>query len=162
MDELLKIKEQLVEEIGLYFEKAHQLPPLAARIYGWLVICPKSGHSFDDIVELSKSSKSSVSTNLNLLLQSGCIEYFTKSGERKRYFRLSKDYLKVTLKQYEERVSKELEIVNKISAFNIKHNKKKYKKHQEFGKLFHEYLKTQHKNLRCTINRMNKLEKSIR
>lgn len=157
----LKKKKELVEEIGVYFEKTHQIPPLAARIYALLILCPKAGHSFDDIVALSSSSKSSVSTNLNLLLERGGIEYFTKSGERKRYFRLSKSYLEVHLKKDKKRVSKELTVLRKINRFNKCHNTKKFKKHQEVGEVYKAYLEAHRENLDSTINKMNKLEQTV-
>lgn len=158
---MLKEKKKLVEDIGVYYEMNRQLPPLAGRIYGLLMLCPKSGHSFDDIVELSSSSKSSVSTNINLLLSTGSIEYFTKPGERKRYFRLSKNYLEVELNKYADEVSGELKLLDKIEGFNKTHNKEKYKKHKAFVELYKEYLGSQYDNLRNTINKMNQLEKTV-
>lgn len=158
MPEILKEKQRLVEEIGVHFEKTHQLPPLAARIYALMMLCPEAGHTFDTIMELSQASKSSVSTNINLLLKSGNIEYFTKTGQRKRFFRLSKNYLEVNLKEYEERVSEELFLLDKISTFNYKNNKQKHKKHQKFGRLYRDYLESHHKNLKNTIKKMNELE----
>src|SRR5699024_12490942 len=74
------------------------------------MLCPRSGHSFDEIVELSQASKSSVSTNINLLLNNGSVEYFTKPGERKRYFRLSKNYLKIRMENYKHQLEEELKI----------------------------------------------------
>lgn len=161
MADTLKIKEDLVEDVGVYFEKMHQIPPLAARIYSWLMLCPADGHSFDEIIELTQSSKSSISTNLNLLLKTGSVEYFTKPGDRKRYFRLSKNYLEVTLKQYEEKVSEELKLIKKIDKFNKRHNKVKHEKHKCFGKLYRAYLESHYKNLETTIRNMNNLEKSV-
>lgn len=155
------LKEKLVEEIGVYIEQDGPLSPLAARIYALLMLCPRAGHSFDEIVELSKSSKSSVSTSLNLLLTNGGIEYFTKPGERKRFFRLSKSYLKVNLKNSKDHISKELRMIKKVEQFNIRYNKEKYKKHKDFGKLYKEYLELHYANLENTINKMNQLEKTV-
>lgn len=143
----------------MYFEKVFQLPPLATRIFALLMLCPRSGHSFDEIVELSKSSKSSVSTNLNLLLNRGNIEYFTKTGDRKRYFRLSKAYLKVSLKHYEKQLAEELSLLKKVENFNKTYNKVKYEKHRAIGILYKEYLEARHENLVSTINKMNQIEK---
>jgi len=156
-----EIKEQLVEEIGVYFEKTLQLTPLAARLYGLLMLCPKSGHSFEEIVELSQSSKSSVSVNLNLLLNNGSIEYFTKPGERKRFFRLSKNYLKVSLEKYKNQLSEELKILQKVKDFNVQYNKEKHEKHKAFAKMYTEYLETHYQNLERTINKMNQIERKF-
>ncbi len=161
MLEEIELKEKLIEEIGVHFERTSQIPPLAARIYALLMLCPRAGHSFDEIVELSKASKSSVSTNVNLLLSNGSIEYFTKTGERKRFFRLSKNYLKVKLKKDRDRVSKDLQIARKIDAFNIEYNKEKYEKHRVFGSLYKDYLEMHYTNLETTITKMNQLEKTV-
>lgn len=154
-------KEKLVEEVGVYFENAYQIPPLAARIYAILMLCPKSGHSFDDLVEFTNSSKSSVSTNINLLLNAGNIEYFTKSGERKRFFRLSKNYLKISLQRYKDRVATELSLIKKVNGFNEEYNTSKFEKHKELVDLYLEYLSVHHKNLETTLNKMKQLEKQI-
>ncbi len=158
MTELEK-KEKLVEEVGVYLEKTHQLTPLATRLYALLMLCPRSGHSFDEMVELSQASKSSVSTNINLLLNNGSVEYFTKPGERKRYFRLSKDYLKVRMETYRAQLEEELKFLKKIDEFNIEHNQVKYQKHKEFGEIYKEYLKNQYQNLKSTITKMNQLDR---
>lgn len=158
MEQAYSEKERLIEEVGVYFERTQQLPPLASRIYALLGLCPRSGHSFDEIVELSKSSKSSVSTNVNLLLQSGIIEYYTKCGDRKRYFRLSRKYLIVNLEKLKKQATEELDLFEKISEFNRTYNPSKYEKHHPIGKLYREYLKAQRSNLETTINEMKQIE----
>ena len=155
----LEKKEKLVEELGVYLEKNHQLPPLATRLYALLMLCPRKGHSFDEIVELSQASKSSVSTNIKLLLNNGSVEYFTKPGERKRYFRLSKDYLKIRMERYREQLEEELKFFKKIDDFNIEYNQVKYQKHKDFGKIYKEYLENQYQNLESTIIKMNQLDR---
>lgn len=158
MNEGLGEREKLIEEMGIHLEKGQELPPLAARIYTLLILCPKPGHTFDDIVEISKSSKSSVSTSLKLLLDRGNIGYFTKPGDRKRYFKLSKNYLELNLKKHREVVAEELTIFKKIHRYNSKHNVTKYEKNEEFRALYMEYLESLHQNLELTIQKMENLE----
>lgn len=153
-----KTREKLVEELGVCFEKNRQLPPLAARIYVLLMLSPRSGYSFDEVVELSQASKSSVSTNVNLLLSNGSVEYYTKPGDRKRYFRLSKDYLKVGLKKNRDRVAEELKILQKIDQYNKVFNLPKYEKHKDFRELYHNYLEQQYHSLEHIIDKMNQIE----
>lgn len=153
--------EKIVEEIGVYFEQTKNIPPLAARIYAMLIFCPRLGYSFDELVELTKSSKSSVSTNVNLLINMGVLQYFTKPGERKRYFRLSKNYLEVTLKKYKERASEELQILDKISGFIGEYCVEKKRENEAFEKLYRKYLEAVHSNLETTIEQMNQLEKTV-
>ncbi|CAN0583486.1 unnamed protein product, partial [Ectocarpus sp. 12 AP-2014] len=82
-------KQVLIEELGVYFETEYDLPPLAARIFANLVVTDEDGLTFDDCLEKRGASKSSISTSLNLLQQIGFINYFTKSRDRKRYFKVS-------------------------------------------------------------------------
>jgi DNA-binding transcriptional regulator GbsR (MarR family) len=83
-------KEDLIEMFGIHFELLYNLPPLASRILGNLIIdgC-KSGLTFETLVEKRKASKSSVSTSLNLLFKLGKITYYTIPGDRKKYFKAS-------------------------------------------------------------------------
>ena len=79
-------KRELIEKIGVFHEK-FGFQPVAARIYGLLLVSDKSELTFDEIREELQVSKSAVSTALNLLLTMKQIDYITKPGERKRYFR---------------------------------------------------------------------------
>ncbi|MEL1240229.1 GbsR/MarR family transcriptional regulator [Flavobacterium flavipallidum] len=81
-------REEIIELYGNYFEKLYNIPPLAARILGTLITdgC-KTGLTFDALVEKLGASKSSISTNLNLLLNIEKITFFTKAGDRKKYFK---------------------------------------------------------------------------
>lgn len=86
--DLQKEKESLIEMYGVHFESLYNLPPLASRILGTLIIdsC-RIGMTFESIVERMEASKSSISTNLNLLLKLGKIDYYTLPGDRKKYFK---------------------------------------------------------------------------
>lgn len=83
-----KEKEELIEMFGVHFESLYNLPPLASRILGTLIIdsC-RIGMTFETIIERMQASKSSVSTNLHLLLKLGKIHYYTIPGDRKKYFK---------------------------------------------------------------------------
>ncbi len=88
MSDIAKEREELIEMFGVHFESVHHMPPLGSRIFAILILDACSRKiSFDDLVELTGASKSSVSTNLNLLLKIGKINYFTQPGDRKKYFR---------------------------------------------------------------------------
>jgi len=83
-------REELIEMFGVHFENVHHLPPLGSRIFAILIIdtCSRST-TFEDLVELTGASKSSVSTNLNLLVKMGKITYYTLPGDRKKYYKPS-------------------------------------------------------------------------
>ncbi|WP_417363051.1 GbsR/MarR family transcriptional regulator [Galbibacter sp.] len=89
--ELIKVKKQLIEEMGVYFESQDILSPLSSRIFAFLALAGNSGATFDEIVEELEVSKSSVSTNLQLLQTMGRVGYYTKSGDRRRYFKIAEN-----------------------------------------------------------------------
>ena len=88
--DIQKEKEELIEMFGIHFETLYHLPTLASRILGILIVdSTKQEMTFESLVERTGASKSSVSTNLNLLLKLGKITYYTLPGDRKKYFRPS-------------------------------------------------------------------------
>lgn len=87
-----KERNDLIERLGVCFEVNEKLAPLAARILSTLILTGEKGCSFEQLVTQLNASKSTISTHLNFLESSGRISYFTKKGERKRYFTVSKDH----------------------------------------------------------------------
>ena len=122
---LLQQQQALVEELGVYFELSEAMPPLSARIFAYLVLIGDQGASFDEITERLCASKSSVSTNLQLLQNAGSVTYFTKSGDRKRYFKIDGDQIKNRIDAKIETWKKEKTLHEKVSNYKIallKHN----------------------------------------
>lgn len=115
-------KEKLVEEMGIHFERLFNLPPLAARIYILLLLSDRSGLTFESIREFMEASKSSVSANINLLLQGERIDFITKPGDRRRYFKPSPRFLNIRIEENLRLLQKEAEIVSQIIDFNTQHN----------------------------------------
>jgi DNA-binding transcriptional regulator GbsR (MarR family) len=80
---------EMVEKMGVAAEK-DGYPPAAARILSLLLIADPPHQTFDELQQTLNLSKSAVSNGL-ALLQSRClVEYFTVTGDRKRYFRIQK------------------------------------------------------------------------
>lgn len=156
-----KEKIELIEEIGVLFEQTHDdLTPLASRINVMMILSPSDGHTFEEIVTMTKASKSSVSNQLKLLLQLKRVEYFTKTGERKRYFRASREYLKLRLEDHMDKITKEIELIQSLNKFNKKNNPEKFEKYEPLSRLFKNYLLAQEENLKTTIDKMCQLNKS--
>lgn len=151
-------KRKLIEEVGVHFEKVHQIAPLAARIYAIMILSPNDGNTFDEIMSITEASKSSVSTQLNLLVQLKKVEYFTKSGDRKRYFKASRMYLKNTLMEYQDAISEEIKLIEKITRFNSTYNQEKFERTGEVTMLFKDYLIKQEENLQKTIGKMSEIQ----
>ncbi len=139
----MEIKKQLIEEVGIVLETHVHLSPLAARIYATLTLSPKEGLNFIEIINITKASKSAISNSLNILLQLRFVEFYTKSGERKRYFKTSQFFINNIMRQHQLIMEKELQIVQKINAFNKENNPEKFKNEESIGFLFQEYLEEQ-------------------
>ncbi|AVR44693.1 transcriptional regulator [Christiangramia fulva] len=147
-------KKKLIEEIGVLFEQTHDLTPLAARINVIMILSPNEGHTFEEIVQITGASKSSVSTQLNLLLKLNRAEYFTKTGERRRYFRASKQYVKMRLQDHLQKIQKELELFEELTQYNKENNPEKFQKNKDFTNHYGNYLRAQKKNLETAIAKM--------
>lgn len=86
-DEAMNIqKKELIEKLGVNFEKLNKLAPVAARIFATLILSEKKGITFEEFVEELNASKSTVSTNLEHLQSLNKVSYITRPGDRKRYF----------------------------------------------------------------------------
>jgi DNA-binding transcriptional regulator GbsR (MarR family) len=88
MDRIEQQKE-LVETLGRSFEK-DGFQPIAGRIIGLLIVSDKEELTFDEIVEELQISKGSASTVIKMLELRNAMEYVTRPGDRKRYFRIKK------------------------------------------------------------------------
>lgn len=148
-------KKNLIEELGLFFQERHKFPPLAARLYALVVLSSSNGFTFEELMELTQSSKSSVSTNLNLLVSLRFVDYYTKTGNRKRYFRSTGSYVKNMLNEHVEAVTKELRIVEKVNAFNRDNNPLKFEQKGYIGTIFQSYLVSAKENLEEAIEKIN-------
>lgn len=86
-----KRKCELVEKLGVFMEKKEQIAPVAARIFSYIILTGKQGTTFEDLVSDLCASKSTISTHLNHLQDLKKVSYFTKIGDRKKYFILNDD-----------------------------------------------------------------------
>jgi DNA-binding transcriptional regulator GbsR (MarR family) len=80
-------QRELIEEFGIYQEN-NGFQPAVARVMGLLLVSDRAELTFDEISETLNISKSATSNALNMMLNTGHIEYTTFSGDRKRYFRI--------------------------------------------------------------------------
>ncbi len=79
-------QKELIEQFGVLNEK-YGLPPAECRVWGLFLVADKVELTFDEIREALQLSKSGTSNALQKLQMTHHIEYITKSGDRKRYFR---------------------------------------------------------------------------
>lgn len=76
----------LIEKLGVIMERPG-MAPAVARVNALLIVSDELELTFDDIRELLHFSKSATSNAINFLVNIGEIEYITKPGDRRRYFR---------------------------------------------------------------------------
>ncbi len=79
-------QQQLLEKANVIHERLGYTPA-ASQILALLLISDKVELTFDQIRTTLNLSKSATSNALNALIQIKRIEYITKMGDRKRYFR---------------------------------------------------------------------------
>ncbi len=91
MKTLAKKKAHLVEKLGVFIEKKDSLAPLAARILAYVILTGKQGTTFEDLVSNLCASKSTISTHLNHLYDLKRLNYYTKPGDRKKYYVINVD-----------------------------------------------------------------------
>jgi DNA-binding transcriptional regulator GbsR (MarR family) len=93
-----------IEEYGNYYEK-QGFSPVASRTMIYLFLHPDGEATFEEIVQYFGVSKSAVSNALKLLSVMEIVQEKTKSGARKRYFKVTPEQFfkpEVMVKQYRE------------------------------------------------------------
>ena len=123
---LTEKQKVLIEKIGIVTER-EGMQPAAARIIGLLYVADNPELTFDEILNALRISKSAASNALNLLLQTGRIEYTTFSGDRKRYFRLK-------VSDWREGFSKKMEDMTSFSQLLKEVLKERNPETKEFNK----------------------------
>lgn len=156
----VKTKDELIEMLGVHFEQFHHLPPLASRIFGILLIDGKTkGLSFDEVLAITEASKSSVSTNLNLLLRIGKITFYTKKGDRKKYFKPNN--LSNRIKNHLLILESERNIFKAVQEYEKRNNIKLQNEIDEKGlKIYSNYLNHFEQLLKKSIKDLEKSEQT--
>ncbi|TVZ27150.1 hypothetical protein JM83_2175 [Gillisia sp. Hel_I_86] len=142
-DDVCKEKMALVERLGVHLETRDQLAPVAARILSYIILTGKKGATFEDMVSILCASKSTISTHLNHLQDLNKIIYFTKTGDRKKYFIINKyiiiQHIEKMMTSWNEEKELHLEIKNYKKSIN---DLETTSKEDEFDLEFHnDYIK---------------------
>lgn len=147
----MEIDKEIFQDLAKFYGEAFHLPPLAAKIYAYLIFdFEKKGASFEDFVHLFRASKSSVSSNLNLLLTSGLITDFTPISERKRFFIINQNYMVVRFEEIMEKMKTEIKILEKLMDFRQSNDK-------EINQRFELYKTLLNKNIENIQETLNKI-----
>ncbi|MEM5566526.1 transcriptional regulator [Psychroserpens sp. AS72] len=142
-EEICQKKMSLVEKLGVHLENREQLAPVAARILAYIILTGKKGTTFEDMVTILCASKSTISTHLNHLQDLNKIVYFTKTGDRKKYFVINKDmvvqHIDNMINKWNEEREIHLELKNYKETIN---NNKIDNEDEKFDLSFHDdYIK---------------------
>lgn len=133
----MKVDKKIFREMVKFYGDAFHLPPLAAKIYAYLIFdFDREGVSFDEFVEIFCASKSSISSNLNLLLNLNVIIDFNKIDERKRFFVMNEKYMNIRFKEIIEKMETELLILNKLKNFRETVDEESLQKYEIYTSLF--------------------------
>lgn len=142
-EEICKQKMSLVEKLGVHLENREQLAPVAARILAYIILTGKKGTTFEEMVTVLCASKSTISTHLNHLQDLNKIQYFTKTGDRKKYFVIKKDTIIQHIDNMVSHWDEERKIHVEIKDYKESINDTKIKNNDEkFDLSFHDdYIK---------------------
>ena len=116
----MELDKDLFCDMVKFYGNAFHLPPLAAKIYSYLIFdFERKGVPFEEFVEVFSASKSAVSSNLNLLLNLKIISDFNRIDERKRFFVMNEKFMKIRFGEIITRMEDELSILNKLKDFRM-------------------------------------------
>jgi DNA-binding transcriptional regulator GbsR (MarR family) len=78
---------QFIEDVGILYGEMG-LPRMAGRIFGWLLVCEPPHQSAEQLANVVKASKGSISSMTRLLIQMGMVERMGLPGRRDTYYRI--------------------------------------------------------------------------
>ena len=98
-------QKRLIEKLGVFFEGQGRTPA-EARIIGLLLVGDQLELTLEEIQQTLSISKSAVNNAMNVLLLTQQVEYVTKPGDRKKYYRSK---IEQWMSHVEQHVEKALE-----------------------------------------------------
>ncbi|HPE83291.1 MAG: transcriptional regulator [Aequorivita sp.] len=137
METLNKKKAYLVEKLGVFLERKEGLAPIAARILAQVILTGKQGTTFEDLVSTLCASKSTISTHLNHLYDLKRLDYFTKTGDRKKYYTINVESMVQNITDMLEEWKSEKELHIEMMEFKAEMNKN-LSEENKFELHFHE------------------------
>ena len=151
MKKSLEVDEKIFQDAVKFYGTVLNLPPLASKIYSYLIFdFDKVGITFDEFVEVFSASKSSISTNLNLLINSELIIDVNKMDERKRYFFANDDYKKIRFEKIVQKMQDELKLLDDLKNFR----KTEHKEDDERIEVYKSLLNKNIVNIQESLNKL--------
>lgn len=142
MNSSLEINKEIFCEMVKFYGETIELPPLAAKFYAYLIFdFEKKGVCFDEFVCHFSASKSSVSSNLNLLLNANLIVDFNKENERKRFFKINENYMHIRFASIIDKMKREIKIFDELNEFRKSNDKTHIQKFEIYKSLLNKNIK---------------------
>lgn len=151
MNKSIAIDKKIFQDAVKFYSTMFNLPPLASKIYSYLIFdFEKVGITFDEFVEVFSASKSSVSTNIALLLNSQLIIDINKMDERKRYFFANDDYKKIRFEKIVQKMQDELKLLDDLNHFRKVEDKDYDQKMEVYKSLLNKSIS----NIKESLNKL--------
>jgi DNA-binding transcriptional regulator GbsR (MarR family) len=95
---------------------AEGLPPVAGRLWAWLLVCEPPDQTVEDISAAIGASRGAISGAVRMLEPSGLIIRSKRSGDRREYWRTSPDAVIHSLEAKERQTRPSLHALDAILA----------------------------------------------
>lgn len=113
-----KLDKPLFLDMVSFYGHLFGLTPLAAKVYVYLMFdFKREGIPFDELTEIFKVSKSSMSSSLQNLLHNNHIEYVSSIDSRKRLFRTNTHYTYIRFNEVLGNLQKERDLISRFLDF---------------------------------------------
>ena len=149
----LKIEPEIYQKLIDFYGDLFNLSPLSAKIYAYFIFdFEKNGLTFDDLVDTFCASKSSVSSSVNFLLNANLIKTINKIDERKRYFIINEDFVKIRFEEIVNRMKREIKILDQLNEH--REQEKENINQSERYKIYKSLLEKNIENIENTLNKL--------
>ena len=153
MKSKLHLDAEIYQELIDFYGGVFSLTPLSAKIYAYLAFdFEKNGLTFDDLVDTFCASKSSVSSSVNFLLNANLIKTINKIDERKRYFIINNDFVKIRFEEIANRMKQEIKILDQLN--DHREQEKENINQSERYKIYKSLLEKNIENIENTLNKL--------
>lgn len=155
-------KNVLIEKLGVHIEHTESLAPVASRVLATLIITGQKGTTFEELVTDICASKSTISTHLTHLQAIKRVDYFTKQGDRKKYFVPTKCGLIERMEEMLENWKNEKQLHLDIMKYKSERNEKAKNDSDTFDLEFHNDYLSFLENAESSISKLkDKLNKKL-
>jgi DNA-binding transcriptional regulator GbsR (MarR family) len=128
--------ERLIEQMGLQWESEGR-PRIAGRLFA-LMLLEDRDFTLEELADLLRVSRGSMSTNTRLLESQGVIERVAKSGDRRIYYRLTADPYRAMIESHLKRMERTRDVVAQARKELAAVTKKKHVRLAEIER-FHKF-----------------------